>query len=485
MSKNYYVTTSIPYVNGEPHVGHAMEFVMTDVMARYHRQQGDAVIYGTGTDEHGTKIAETAAKLGKEPKQLVDEMTAKFTELHSLLNSKPDSFIRTTSKEHISSAQAVWKALKGSVYKGEYSGWYCVGCEEFKTQAEVTELGGDCPIHKRPYEELKEENYFFKLSEYSDRIEQAVASGEFQIIPEHRKNEILNVIRSGLNDISISRPKAKLAWGVPVPGDTKQVMYVWVEALMNYITQLGYPDGKNFKEFWPADLQIIGKDIIRFHAAIWPGMLLALGLPLPKKLYVHGFITMNGEKMSKSLGNVVSPIEMIEKYGVDATRYYFLRHIPSYDDGDFTWERFDAVYHGELANELGNAVQRVASMINRYQQGVIGEITKLAHDTGPYHEALESQQFDRALEWVWGLVKGLNVYIEETKPWQIAKNHDAEHLKEVLAACVADVLQIAHLLEPFMPQTSETIQHIFKDGYVHNYSGVLFPRIEESADGSK
>lgn len=478
MSKTFYVTTSIPYANAVPHVGHAMEFVLADVLARYHKQQGDIVCYGSGTDEHGTKMFEAAEKSKKTPETFAKEMSQTFVKLHEDLNSQPTIFIRTTSKEHSNGAQAIWKKLEEYIYKSTYTGWYCVGCESFVTETEAKANGGKCPIHKKPYQKLEEDNYFFKLSEFSAQIVEKIESEEFRVIPAHRANEILYVLKEGLADISISRPKEKLSWGVPVPGDDSQVMYVWFEALTNYITLLEYPDGEDFKKFWPANVQIIGKDIIRFHAAIWPAILLALGLPLPQQLYVHGFVTMNGEKMSKSLGNVVSPAEIIEKYGVDALRYYFLRHIPSYGDGDFTWERFDAVYHGELANELGNAVQRVASMINRYQQGVIGEYPKPDHDTGPYHEAVENQQFDRALEWVWDLVKSLNVFIEQEKPWQLAKEQDETHLKEVLAACVGDALQIAELLEPFLPQTSQTMKQIFKDGYVHNYSGVLFPRIE-------
>lgn len=248
---------------------------------------------------------------------------------------------------------------------------------------------------------------------------------------------------------------------------------------MNYITVLDYPNGKDFKTFWPTNLQIVGKDNLRFHAAIYPAMLMSANLPLLKSLFVHGHITSGGKKMSKTIGNTVTADEIVDKFGTDAFRYYFLRHISSHDDGDFTWERFAAAYQGELANELGNVVQRVASMINRYQQGVIGEYPNPGHDTAPYHTALENCQFDRALEWVWELVRGLNVFIEQEKPWQLAKELDETHLREVLAACVGDLVQIADLLVPFLPQTAETIQQIFSEGYVKNYSGVLFPRIEE------
>lgn len=478
MSKPFYVTTSIPYASGNPHIGNAIDWLYADTVARYKKQQGFEVAYSAGSDEHGSKIYENAEKAGAKPEDFIEKVVPVIKEGHKLINSKYTHFARTNSKQHISIATKLWKQMGDDIYKSKYSGWYCVGCEEFKTETEVKDNKGICPLHNKKYEKLEEENYFFKLSSYSEQLLSLIESGEFEIVPENRKTEIVNVIKNGLNDISVSRPKKKLPWGIPVPGDTTQVMYVWFEALMNYITLLDYPNGEDFKKFWPTNLQIVGKDNLRFHAAIYPAMLLSAKLPVLKRLFVHGHVTSAGKKMSKTVGNVVSTEDIVKKYGADAFRYYFLRHIPSHDDGDFTWERFDAAYHGELANELGNAVQRVASMINRYQQGVIGEYPTPSHDTEPYHTAIANQQFDRALEWVWDLVKELNVYIEQEKPWQLAKEQDERHLKEVLAACVGDALQIAGLLEPFLPQTSQTIQQIFKDGYVHNYSGVLFPRIE-------
>ncbi len=479
MSKTYYVTTSIPYASGNPHIGNTIDWLYADTAARYKKQQGYDVAYSAGSDEHGSKIYEKALETGVKPEEFIEGVVPVIKEVHKLINSDYTHFARTNSKEHIAIAQKLWKQLGDDIYKSKYTGWYCVGCEEYKTETEVKENNGVCPLHDKKYEKLEEENFFFKLSAYSDKLLALIDSGEFEIVPENRKTEILNVIRGGLTDISVSRPKKKLPWGIPVPGDTTQVMYVWFEALMNYITVLDYPNGADFKKFWPTDLQIVGKDNLRFHAAIYPAMLLSAKLPVLKRLFVHGHLTSGGKKMSKTIGNIVNTEDIVKKYGSDAFRYFFLRHVPSYSDGDFTWERFDAVYHGELANELGNAVQRVASMINRYQQGVIGEYPNPGHDTDPYHVAVQNQQFDRALEWVWELVKGLNVFIEQEKPWQLAKEQDDSHLKEVLAACVGDILQIADLLAPFLPQTSQTIQQIFKDGYVHNYSGVLFPRIEE------
>lgn len=473
---NYYVTTSLPYVNGEPHLGHAMEFVMADVLARRARQRGDTVVFSTGTDEHGGKIAEKAAEKKMTPKAFTDEMSGHFRKLAKSLNISNDRFIRTTDAAHEQRAQLIWKALEKDIYKDTYSGWYCTGDEAFFTEAEVKANNGVCPNHNRPYEKIEEENYFFRLSKYTIQIRKSIETGDFTILPETRRNEVLSMLKSGLEDISISRPKEKLEWGVPVPGDKKQVMYVWFEALMNYITVIGYPEHTDFKLFWPASVQVIGKDIIRFHAAIWPAMLLGLGLALPRKLYVHGFINVDGQKMSKSLGNYVSPNDIIDKYGTDPFRYYFLRHIPSYNDGDFSWEHLEAAYNNELANELGNAVQRTVAMIMQYQDGLIGDMPPAEHDTGPYERALDECRFDRALDEIWGQVRGLNQYIEEEKPWEIAKRGDSDHLREVLAYQASALVQIADLLEPFLPDTAIKIRGVFKQGVAHPLKKTLFPK---------
>lgn len=476
---NYYVTTSIPYVNGEPHIGHALEFLLADVLARSARAREQETLFSTGTDEHGGKIAEKAKELGIKPQDFVDQMSQKFRDLQKQLNISNDRFIRTTDKGHEQRAQIIWKSLEKDIYKGAYEGLYCTGCEAFVTEAVAKENKGVCPHHNKPYEKLKEENYFFKLSSYSNQILEAIEKGSFRILPRSRRNEILSVLKDGLEDISISRPKDKISWGIPVPGDSTQVMYVWFEALMNYLTVLGYPEHEDFKAFWPADMQVIGKDIIRFHAAIWPGILLGLGLPLPKALYVHGFITVDGQKMSKSVGNVIPPSEIIARYGTDAFRYFFLRHIPSYDDGDFSWEKLETSYNNELANELGNAVQRTAAMIQKYQQGLIGDVQPAQHDTAPYQKAIDDCKFDRALDEVWEQVRGLNQYIDEEKPWVIAKNpDDQEHLKEVLAYQAGSLLEIADLLEPFMPETAVKIRHVFEEGVVRPIEGTLFPKHE-------
>jgi methionyl-tRNA synthetase len=443
--------------------------------------RGENVIYCTGTDEHGTKVAEKAASLGKTPQAFADEVSQKFRDLGSLLGVEPDRFIRTTDKGHMQRAQLIWKALTKDIYKAKYVGWYDVRQEEFVPEAQADPERMK-PEHPQAYQKLEEENYFFRLSRYNEQILKAIESDELKIVPKTRKNEIVSLLREGLDDISISRPAAKLEWGIPVPGDKHQVMYVWFEALMNYITVLGYPEHDDFKKFWPANTQIIGKDIIRFHAAIWPAMLMSLGVDLPKQLYVHGFVNVDGQKMSKSLGNVIAPSDIVEKYGADAFRYYFLRHIPSYDDGDFSWESFERAYNNELANELGNAVQRTAAMITKYQGGLIGDIPDAEHDTADYLEAIEACRFDRALDIVWDQVRGLNQFIDQEKPWQIAKSGDEDHLREVLANQVSDLLEIAELLQPFMPGAAAKIQSVFESGIIRPLEGTLFPKLEVPAN---
>lgn len=473
---NFYITTSIPYVNGEPHIGHALEFVAADVIARYMRQYKTPVLFSAGTDEHGGKVAEKAAELKLTPNQLADKMSKTFVDLLKELNISNDLFIRTTDPAHVKTAQVIWKNLAKYIYKANYTGWYCTGCEAFYAEAVAKADKGVCPIHGKPYEKVQEENYFFKLSAFAPKVKEAIETDALKIVPESRKHEILNVINTGLEDISISRPKEKISWGIPVPGDASQVMYVWFEALMNYITVLDYPDGKQFKDFWPANLQVIGKDILRFHAAIWPAMLLGLGLPLPKMIYVHGHISSGGKKMSKSLGNVIPPKEIIDRYGVDGFRYFFMRHIPAYEDGDFSWEKIEAAYNNELADQLGNAVSRTAAMLANYQKGVIGDIPDPKHDVASYREAIENCRFDRALEEVWEQVRGLNQYVEETKPWEIAKAGDEDHLQEVLAYLVAGLLEVAVILEPFLPDTAAKIHETFGSGILKPLAGPLFPK---------
>jgi len=477
-----YFTTTLPYANAEPHMGHALEFIYTDIIVRFFRQKigKENVFFNVGTDEHGLKMYQKSQEVGKTPKEFVDFYVDKFKDFCSIFNISYDNFYRTTDENHKKVAQEFWnKSLKnGDIYKKKYEGLYCVGCESFVTATEAKENNNICPIHQRQYQKLEEENYFFKLTKYLKAIQEAISGDVFKIVPETRKNEMLKLVQGDIEDISISRPIDKLAWGIPVPGDKTQVMYVWFEALLNYITVLGYPEYEDFKTYWPADVQVIGKDVAKFHAVFWPAILLALGLPLPKTLYIHGFLNVDDQKMSKSVGNVVSPKEIIDKYGVDTYRYFFLRHVSSYEDGNFTWERLDSAYNNELANELGNAVQRVASMIGKYQNNILGEIPPGEHDIYEYQDAINNFRFDKALDEVWSQIKGVNQYIDAQKPWQIYKGGDYSHLQEVLTYSASCLIEIAGLLEPFMPETAKKIRFIFGEGVVKQLGKPLFPKEE-------
>ncbi len=482
MEKKLYITTAIPYVNSTPHVGNAMDYLCADIWARYQKQNGQDVRFSVGTDEHGNKIAAKAAELGLDPKTFTDKMSANFVELMKKMNTTYTDFVRTTDDHHMAAVRYVWKALAPYIYKNSYEGWYCVGCESFITDKEAGENNGICPDHNQAYQHIREENYYLKTSAFTDRIREAIVNNEMQIYPEFRKKEFLELIKDGLQDVSISRPKKDLSWGIPVPDDPEQIMYVWIDALANYITVIGYPDNETWKEYWPADVQVLGKDILRFHAGIWPAMLLGLGLPLPKKLLVHGHVHSAGQKISKTLGNVVDPVQVINDYGVDAFRYYFSRHIPTLDDGDFTWVAFENSYNTELANDLGNVISRICGMIGRYQAGVVGEAVQNEHDMGAYHEAMDKLEFNKAIDEVWLMIKSLNQYIEHVKPWEIAKNaktnpEEVVHLQEVLNNAVSSLIQIADLLVPFLPETAQKIHDTFKPGSVAVLDGVIFPKI--------
>lgn len=481
MGKNLYITTAIPYVNGTPHIGNALDYLLADIWTRYQKQNGHDVRFQIGTDEHGNKIAAKAAEAGIDPQTYTDKMYVNFENYAKKIQAQYTDFIRTTNPQHNGAVQYIWQKLQPYIYKGTYEGWYCVGHEAFFTDKEVQATSGVCPDHQTPYEHISEDNYYLKTSAFTEKIREAIETKKMEIVPDFRAKEFLELMKDGLQDVSISRPRKNLSWGVPVPGDPDQIMYVWIDALANYITVLGYPDHAGWEQYWPADVQVIGKDILRFHAGIWPAMLLGLELPLPKKLLVHGFVNVGGSKMSKTVGNVVDPNQVIDEYGLDAFRYFFSRHIPTLDDGDFTWEKLENAYNTELGNDLGNLVQRVASMIIRYQTGVIGDAPQNEHDNKKYHDAMKTLNFNKALDEVWAMVRGLNQYIEDVKPWQIAKerdtNPDAEaHLSEVLSHAVGNLLQIGDLLLPFMPSTAAAIHAQFDTGVVAQPTA-LFPKI--------
>lgn len=482
MSK-FFITTSIVYTNTPPHIGFALELVQADVLARYYRLFGKKTFFLTGTDEHGAKIAKAAEKVGKGPKEFTDEISEKFRELTNVLNVSNDDFIRTTDqKRHWPAVRKVWLKLKekGDIYKKKYKGLYCVGCEAFITKKDL--IDGKCKNHQKEPEVIEEENYFFRLSKYQKQIQKAIEKNEIKIIPESRKKEMLNFIKQGLQDISFSRPQKDLKWGIPVPDDDSQTVYCWTDALTNYISAIGYfNETKNFKKYWPADVHCIGKDIQKFHCVIWPGMLLSLGLPLPKTIFVHGFITVANQKMSKSLGNVIDPFELVKKYGCDPVRYFLLREIPPTEDGDFTYEKFEGRYNSDLAKGIGNLVARVVTLAKKFKISIKNfknkqnpRIKKEIDDTWKsYKKALEEFKFNEALVSIWNLISFCDKYIEKEKLWQKSKKQN-----KVIGDLLSTINEIAKLLEPFLPETSEKIlKNIRQSTEKTKKSKPLFPRI--------
>ncbi|MBQ3292924.1 methionine--tRNA ligase [Candidatus Saccharibacteria bacterium] len=480
MSEKVYITTAIPYVNGIPHVGHAMDYLLADVCGRYYKLSGKEVRIQAGTDEHGNKIFQKAKELGVPTQEYVDENAKKFQDFIKKLGVEYTDFVRTTDKDHEKRVQKIWTRMKDHIYLSKYEGWYCTGCERFITDKEYEENNGVCPDHQKPYEKLVEENYYFRISDFKEQIREAILSHEMLILPEFREKEILRLLDES-PDVSISRPREQLTWGVPVPDDENQVMYVWIDALSNYITVLGYPE-KDIADFWPAYAQFVGKDILRFHAIIWPAMLLALGLPLPKTLVSHGMVLSDGQKMSKSIGNVIDPIEVLDKHGTDAFRYYFLRHVDTFADSDFTWEKFENAYNNELANDLGNLVQRLATLCQK--NGFPGDSLKLeiSLDDVPgktdirYDELMEEFKFKEAFDLVWEEIQALNRKIDEDKPWSLAKNGQTDWLHNVLRFEVTKMLDISHWLKPFLPETAKKIEEIFWSKTIEPPKEPLFPK---------
>ncbi len=460
--KNIYITTAIPYVNGLPHIGHAMDYCLADVAARYYRMLGHNVRLQAGTDEHGNKIFLKAKELGISTQEYVDNNAAKFQEFVHKLGVEYTDFVRTTDKEHERRCQEIWKRLSDHIYKASYDGWYCTGCERFVTEKECEENHGVCPDHQKPYEKISEENYYFRISDFKEQIREEIESDKLLILPEFRKKEVLKLLADS-PDVSISRPKTQLTWGVQVPGDDSQVMYVWIDALANYITVLGYPE-KDISDWWPATAQFVGKDILRFHAIIWPAMLMGLGLPLPERIVSHGMVLSNGQKMSKSIGNVVDPMEVLEKHGLAAFRYFFLRHIDTFADSDFTWEKFENAYNNELANDLGNLVQRLATLAKK-NEIVIRDDFELELPA-EYCELMNEFEFSKAFDYAWEKVQELNAKIDEEKPWSLAKNGEREKLEACMEGLILGLLTANKMISPFLPETSEKIASVFTNPIV-------------------
>jgi len=519
----FYITTAISYVNGSPHLGHAYEQILTDVMARFKRLNGHEVMFLTGTDEHGQKVAKTAEKNGMAPNDFCDKVAQEFIDMTSLLNISNDDFVRTTEERHYAASKAIWNAIKENnpddIYLGKYEGWYSVRDEAYFAESELTE-GVDLEGKKHklaptgaPVEWVEEESYFFKLSAYGDKLLKFYENHPEFISPDTRRNEIISFVKSGLQDISISR--TNFSWGVPVPGNERHVMYVWLDALTNYITGLGYPDtdGDKYQKFWPADFHVIGKDIIRFHCIYWPAFLMAANLTLPKKVFAHGFINVNGAKMSKSVGNVIAPNDLIETYGLDQTRYLLMREVSHGNDGNFSHEHAVTRINSDLANGLGNLVQRTLSMIHKNCDGAIPapndfndddkRLLDHAHNRAlpPIIEAVDKMQFNRALEHIWKLVNDANGYVDAQAPWAL-KKEDPERMKTVLYV-LAEVIRVLGILNlAVTPESAGKIldqleieqnardfsfitpDHSLKAGTVINKPEGIFPRLDVAEKGA-
>ncbi|MEM4240219.1 MAG: methionine--tRNA ligase [Candidatus Woesearchaeota archaeon] len=459
----FYITTAIDYANAKPHIGHAYEKIIADALARWHKQLGEDVYFLTGTDEHGSKVEKTALAQGKKPKQFVDEIVVYFQELLKKLNISNNYFIRTSSSKHKKICQSIFQKVldKGLIYKGQYEGLYCSGCEAFYTEKDL--VNGVCPVHQKAPDKISEESYFFKLLQFQDfLLKHFEAHPEF-LLPDFRRNEIVNRLKEGLKDLSVSRKTIK--WGIPLPNDKSHVIYVWFDALLNYITALGYPDGKKFRKYWPANVHIIGKDIAWFHTIIWPAILQAAGIPLPKTVHTHGWVKIGGEKMSKSLGTIIDPVALADKYGADALRLFLLREIPAGNDGDFSEEALISRANADLGDTLGNLLQRTSVLVHKNFAGQIpkpARFTKedkelIAHADKILAEAnalMQKFEWHRAVETVWTFLHACNKYVNDQAPWQI---QDQQRLATVLYV-VVECLRLASILTwPFIPATAEKI----------------------------
>jgi methionyl-tRNA synthetase len=473
MKNKFYITTAIDYVNASPHLGHALEKIQADVIARYQRIKGKDVFFLTGTDENSLKNVRAAKELGILTEDLVNKNAARFYQLKEALNLSFDDFIRTTQERHKKGVQKFWLAIKKDIYKKKYRGLYCVGCEEFYKEEELE--NGFCPEHKIKPEMVEEENYFFALSKYQKILKNIIEKGEIEIVPESRKIEVLSFIEKGLEDICISRSVERAhGWGIEVPGDKTQIVWVWLDALSNYITAIDYgEDGEKFKKYWPADLHLIGKGISRFHCIYWPAFLISAKLPLPKMVFVHGYITVGGQKMSKSLGNVVDPFSLVEKFGIDALRYFLLREASPFEDIDFTFEKLKKRYNDDLAKGLGNLVARIISLAEKFKIQKSKEIqdkilkNNLEIAQKKWKENLERFQFNEALKVIFDFISFCDKFINEKRPWE---EGNQKFIPDLLFALGS----ISELLSPFLPKTSEKILFQIET----KKKEILFPKIE-------
>ena len=474
MKKYFYITTTLPYINDQPHIGFAMEIVRTDAIARFYRLLDYEVFFNTGTDEHGQKIYQKATQLGLDPQKFTDQNVKAFKNLKKALNLSYTHFIRTTDKNHIVAAQKFWQLCQknGDIYKAKYKIKYCVGCELEKTDSEL--VNNRCPIHpNRQIQIIEEENYFFRFSRYQKKLLEFYEKNPHFILPEFRQEELIKFVKKGLKDFSISRLKKKMPWGIEVPDDPNQVMYVWFDALINYISTLGWPhDLKKFSQFWPG-VQIAGKDNLRQQGAMWQAMLLSANLPLSKKIYIEGFITVNGQKISKSLGNVINPYNLVKQYGTEAVRYYLLREIPPFADGDFSQQRIREIYNSELANELGNLVSRITRIAEEDNLS-INPIKKedLKREIIELKKLIDQFLFNEAIFFIFKKIKKLNSKIDQETPWKKTK----KERKAFLLLALKELQIIVFLLFPFLPETSEKISQ----GLLGKVKKIppLFPRLK-------
>lgn len=485
MARKFYITTTLPYVNALPHIGFALEIVQADIIARYRALLGDEIFFNTGTDEHGLKIYRAAQKERKDPQIYTDEYAAKFDRLKEALNLSYNNFIRTTDPHHIEAAEEFWRRCdkNGDIYKKLYQIKYCVECELEKTESELA--NGRCLVHPRAEIELiKEENYFFKFSRYQDKLLELYEDQPDFVVPPFRLNEIKKFVEGGLQDFSISRLKEKMPWGIPVPGDEKHVMYVWFDALVNYISTLGWPkEEKKFEEFWgtedkPNAIQVAGKDNLRQQSAMWQAMLMSASLPPSKQIFIHGFVTSGGQKMSKSLGNVIDPIGLVKKYGTDAVRYYLGRHLHPFEDSDMTEEKFREAYNAHLANGLGNLVSRIMKMASDYDLEV--ELPKAegviqGREFGEIFATLEGYEFNKVADRLWAEIGRLDAEIQAAKPFNLIES-DPKKARRIIADLVLKLWYLAISLEPFLPETALKIQELIRKNKAPETP--LFPRLE-------